>query len=90
MSMFWPLDKNDEAIHVDHGLVEFVAASVVPAKARVRAGRCMVARDGYYRQGKNTKDEAENLGAVKTKHQWILSSTYNCSLLIYATLYRRR
>jgi hypothetical protein len=43
--MGWPFDKNDDAIHVEYGFVEFVefvAASAVPANARVRAGRCMV------------------------------------------------
>jgi hypothetical protein len=57
--MFWPLDKNDDAIHVDHGFVKFVAANVVPAKARVNAGRCMVG--GWYWTRYQCKTQALDL-----------------------------
>jgi hypothetical protein len=58
--MCWLLDKKEEAIHVEYGLVVFFAASAVPAKARVRAGRCMVAKR-YYEQGRIITNKSRTL-----------------------------
>jgi hypothetical protein len=59
--MYWLFDKKEEAIHVEYGLVVFFAASAVPAKARVRAGRCMVVKR-CYGQGGNIANKSRTLG----------------------------
>lgn len=71
------------AIHVDHGLVEFVAASVVPASAKVKAGRCMVARL-YFRQSRDVGTKQWAL-VEQRKHLFSLSASSHY-VLIYAMI----